>query len=123
MTTLAIRSLAAIALLSATAFAVATPAVAKSKYDGNWSVLIITQKGECDRGYRYPVRITDGTVGYAGESSFSVSGRVGTNGAVTVTVARGDLRANGSGQLGDSAGSGTWHAGQCSGTWEAERRS
>ena len=61
----------------------------KANFDGNWSVLIVTEKGTCDRAYRYPVRITSGSVGYAGQASFNVVGRVGGNGAVTVTVSRG----------------------------------
>ena len=105
------------------ALVAATPAVAKSKYDGTWSVLIITEKGTCDRGYRYPVRIVNGTVQYAGEASFDVSGRVAANGAVTVSVSKAGMVANGSGRLGDTAGSGSWQAGNCSGVWEAERRS
>ena len=29
------------------------PAAARTPYDGNWSVLIVTNTGPCDRGYRY----------------------------------------------------------------------
>ena len=53
----------------------------------------MTEQGTCDRAYRYPVRISNGSVGYAGEASFNVSGRVGANGAVTVTVSRGSQSA------------------------------
>ena len=90
-----------------------------------WSVLIVTQKGTCDRAYRYPVKIEKGSVGYAGDASFTVSGKVGENGAVTVRVARGSQSANGQGKLGSTDGSGQWVAGSgdCSGTWTAERRS
>jgi hypothetical protein len=101
------------------------PASARSNFDGTWSVLIVTQKGTCDRAYRYPVRIANGSVGYAGDSSFTVSGKVGDNGAVTVKVARGSQSANGQGRLSATDGSGMWTAGSgdCSGTWTAERRS
>ena len=99
------------------------PAQAKTSFDGKWSVVIITEKGSCDRSYRYPVRIDGGTVGYAGEASFNVSGRVMPNGKVTVSVSRGDKRANGSGQLSGDFGTGSWSGGECSGTWQAERRS
>src|SRR5258708_2020168 len=85
----AIPALAAAAILTASAVPVSAPAFAKSSYDGQWSVLIVTQKGTCDRAYRYPVKIDNGSVGYAGEASFNVSGKVGANGAVTVTVSRG----------------------------------
>ena len=98
---------------------------AKSNFDGIWSVLIVTEKGTCDRAYRYPVRISSGAVGYAGENSFNVSGKVGPNGAVTVTVSRGSQSASGSGQLSATDGGGRWAtaSGECSGTWTAERRS
>ncbi|MFL5083496.1 MAG: hypothetical protein ACJ8FP_01625, partial [Xanthobacteraceae bacterium] len=81
----AMRALTLSALLAATAYA-AAPAQAKTNFDGNWSVVIITEKGTCDRSYRYPVRISDGNVGYAGEAAFNVSGKVASNGKVTVTV-------------------------------------
>ena len=117
-------AMAAFALLAATVPASA-PASARSNYDGTWSVLIVTQKGTCDRAYRYPVKINNGAVGYAGDSSFTVSGKVGDNGAVTVKVARGTQSANGQGRLSSTDGSGQWVAGsgECSGTWTAERRS
>src|SRR5258707_492757 len=115
---------AALAILAATVPASA-PASARSNFDGQWSVLIVTQKGECDRAYRYPVKIENGSVGYAGSASFTVSGKVGDAGALTVTVARGSQSATGTGRMSVTDGSGTWTAasGECSGTWTAERRS
>ena len=80
----------------------------KQSFDGTWSVLIVTEKGTCDRAYRYPVRISNGSVGYAGEASFNVSGRVGANGAVTVMVSKGNQSAKGTGQLSANDGSGRW---------------
>src|SRR6478672_330558 len=117
-------ALAALGILAATVPASA-PASARTNYDGTWSVLIVTQKGTCDRAYRYPVKIDNGAVGYAGSASFTVSGKVGDNGAVIVTVARGSQSANGQGKLSSTDGSGQWVAGSgdCSGTWTAERRS
>ena len=117
-------ALAALAILAATVPASA-PASARSNFDGTWSVLIVTQKGTCDRAYRYPVKIDNGSVGYAGDASFTVSGKVGDNGTVTVKVARGSQSANGQGKLSSTDGSGMWVAGtgDCSGTWTAERRS
>jgi hypothetical protein len=116
---------AALAILAASAVpAVPAPIAAKPNFDGAWSVLIVTERGTCDRAYRYPVRISNGSVGYAGEASFNVTGRVGANGAVTVTVSRGTQSASGSGMLSSSDGSGYWRtaSGECSGTWTAERR-
>ena len=120
-------ALTAFAILAATAApAFSTPiASGKQNLDGAWSVLIVTEQGKCDRAYRYPVRISNGSVGYAGEASFDVSGNVGANGAVTVTVSRGSQSAKGTGQLSANGGSGRWTAGagECSGSWTAERRS
>jgi hypothetical protein len=118
-------ALSAAAILAA-AFVPASAAPApKSTFDGQWSVLIVTQKGTCDRAYRYPVKISNGSVGYAGEASFNVTGKVGDNGTVTVTVSRGSQSAKGQGRLSATDGSGMWTSGsgECSGTWTAERRS
>src|SRR2546421_12910529 len=120
-------ALATFAILAASA-APAFPApiaAGKQNLDGTWSVLIVTEQGKCDRAYRYPVRISNGSVGYAGEASFNVSGSVGANGVVTVTVSRGSQSAKGTGQLSANGGSGRWTAGpgEGSGSWTAERRS
>ena len=120
----AIPALSAAAIVAASVVPASAPAFAKSSYDGHWSVLIVTQKGTCDRAYRYPVKIDNGAVGYAGTASFNVTGKVGQNGAVVVTVSRGDKSATGTGRMSATDGSGIWTAasGECSGTWTAERR-
>ena len=124
---IAASALAAFAILAATAVPAAPAPISagKQNLDGNWSVLIVTEQGKCDRAYRYPVRISNGSVGYAGEASFNVSGSVGANGAVVVTVSKGSQSAKGTGQLSANGGSGRWTAGSgdCSGSWTAERRS
>jgi hypothetical protein len=115
--------LAVIAAASIAASSVAsTPSFALPRYDGLWSVSIVTQKGDCDPGYRYPVRITNGTLFNAGDSNFTVSGKVGVTGAITVTVSAAGKSATGSGRLAGDAGGGLWAGGSCSGTWTAERR-
>jgi len=97
-----------------------------ASFDGHWSVVIITESGSCDPAYRYRLRIQNGVVHYDGEADVNVSGRVDPNGAVRVSVARGQQRADGAGRLGGDAGSGTWSgastADRCRGRWEAERR-
>ena len=116
---------ALVVLTTSVAPALAAPIAAAKSFDGGWSVLIVTEKGTCDRAYRYPVKIENGSVGYAGTASFNVTGKVGANGAVVVTVSRGDKSATGTGHMSGTDGSGTWTAasGDCSGTWTAERRS
>jgi len=112
-------------LAVAAALTVAPHASARTIYDGRWSVLIITDKGACDRGYRYGFDIRDGVVQYDGDV-VNLTGRVAANGAVRVTVSRGNQSANGSGRLSRNFGRGTWKGSatgeMCSGRWEAERR-
>src|SRR3982751_3131757 len=117
----------AFTLLAASALPAAPAPISagKQSLDGAWSVLIVTEKGTCDRAYRYPVRISNGAVGYAGEASFNVSGSVGPNGSVTVMVSKGNQSARGSGQLSATGRLGRWVPGfgECPGLWTAERRS
>jgi hypothetical protein len=111
-----------LALAFAGAFGAAIPATSAPSFDGLWSVVIVTDKGTCDRAYRYPIRISKGTVLNAGDDVVAISGTVGGNGSVTVTVSRGSKRAVGNGRLSGTAGAGSWSGGECSGYWEAERR-
>ena len=121
-----LRTLSGVVLLAWLTIIAAAPALAQSRYDGLWSVLIITEKGTCDRGYRYPLRIARGRVNHAdpASSSFTIRGNVASGGAIRVSVSRGQQSANGTGRLSRSAGAGRWRttSGQCSGIWTAERR-
>ncbi len=117
----------ACALLVATtaAFGPAGVASAGSPFDGRWSDVVATQRGDCDRAYRYGLVITNGNVSYAGDASFEIRGRVAGNGAVHVRVSRGSTYADGHGRLSRTNGSGVWKGfgtGVCSGRWFAERR-
>lgn len=100
----------------------ATTSSATPRYDGLWSVSVVTEKGDCDRGYRYPIRITNGVLANGGEVAFTITGRVMPSGAMTVTVSHGDKSAQGVGRLSANSGIGSWSTGSCSGTWTAERR-
>ena len=116
----------AFVIASAALFAAPIPASAQGAFNGTWSVMIITNNGPCDRAYRYPLRISNGHVTYAGSADFNVSGRVAGNGAVSVMVSRGSQRAAGTGKLSGGSGSGRWSGGgssdRCSGIWTAEKR-
>jgi len=112
---------AAIAAAAASTLS-ATASVAAPRYDGLWSVLIVTQKGDCDPGYRYPIRIANGTLVNAGDAAFNISGKVAPTGAITVTVSAVGKNAVGSGHLAGNGGTGLWTGGSCSGSWTAERR-
>jgi len=104
--------------------ALATESTARTPYDGSWSVLIVTTRGDCDRAYRYGMTIVNGNILYDGGVA-NLYGRVGRNGAVRVTVSSGNARANGTGRLNRRAGSGGWAGfsgrSRCSGYWQANR--
>jgi len=108
--------------IAASAIMASTASLAVPRYDGLWSVSIVTEKGDCDPGYRYPVRISNGMLANGGDSVFTVTGRVGGTGAITVTVSAGGRSATGSGRLAGNMGMGSWTGGSCSGSWTAERR-
>jgi hypothetical protein len=110
------------ALIAASTTLASTSGFAQPRYDGLWSVSIVTEKGDCDRGYRYPIRISNGQLANAGDTAFSISGKVAPTGAITVTVAAAGKSANGSGLLAGDMGGGHWTGGACSGSWTAERR-
>ena len=94
------------------------------RYDGNWSVEVVTERGPCDRAYRHKIVIENGKARYAG-SDFVVSGGVRPNGAVGAVISRGSSSARVVGRLAGGYGNGTWILGVssvCSGQWNAERR-
>jgi hypothetical protein len=111
-----------LAVSAGLAGSVTTSAATAPRYDGLWSVSIVTEKGDCDRGYRYPIRIANGVLENAGSVGFTIGGKVTRSGAVTVTVSHGNSSAIGSGRLAGDSGAGYWQGGSCSGTWSAERR-
>src|SRR3989440_12995103 len=94
---------AGLALVSAFA---PEPAAARTNYDGNWSVLIVTNSGPCDRGYRYGLSIRNGRVLYEGSAAVNVDGQVSPNGRVQVRVWAGSQSASGAGRLSGNYGSG-----------------
>jgi hypothetical protein len=109
----------------AAAIALAGHSKASSSHDGIWRVTIITQSGDCDPAYSYPVKVVGGQVSYFGEGGFDISGNVGDAGNVVVSIARGDQHASASGKLNGNSGSGQWSgksaATACNGRWEAAR--
>jgi hypothetical protein len=101
-------------------------APAGTAFDGDWSVVIMTQSGGCDRAYRYGVRISNGDVIYDGGGPVDLEGHVYSNGVVRVSVSGAGQQAEGQGRLSRTVGTGTWRGqgslGSCAGVWQAERR-
>lgn len=117
------KASAVAAAIAATLCLAAAPSFAQPRYDGLWSVSIVTEKGDCVASYRYPMRITHGVLANGGDIALTVSGRVASGGAVRVKVSHGSTSADGSGRLTGNLGRGSWHGASCSGSWTAQRRS
>ena len=113
-----------VTVLTVLAGSVPTNAVARvGPFDGEWSVVIQTLRGDCGGAYRYSVRIAGGRV-FSPDPSYRARGEVASNGAIRVVVSQGDQSASGSGRLRHDIGRGQWRSakGECSGAWAAERR-
>ena len=105
--------------LAAASGLVAAPAVAQSPYDGLWQVTVVTKTGSCEPQSSSTLTVTDGKISAAGAD---VSGSVGREGLVRVSI----NGAYANGQLSGNAGSGKWNGASagvpCSGRWEASRQ-
>jgi hypothetical protein len=99
--------------------AAAAPASAQSPYDGTWNVTIVTKTGSCEPTASSTLLVTDGKISAAGAN---VSGTIGREGLVRVSI----NGAYANGQVSGNAGSGKWNGASagipCSGRWEAVRR-
>jgi hypothetical protein len=107
-------------VLTTAAAALATaPAAAQTPYDGLWQVTVVTKSGTCEAQTRSTLTVADGKVSAAGAA---VSGVIGREGLVRVSI----NGAYANGQLSGNAGSGKWNGASggipCSGRWEASRQ-
>ena len=105
-------------LTAATAL-IAAPAAAQSPYDGLWQVTVVTKTGSCEPQTSSTLTVADGKISAAGAE---VSGSVGREGIVRVSI----NGAYANGQLSGNAGSGKWNGASagvpCSGRWQASRQ-
>jgi hypothetical protein len=101
----------------------ASPALAQTQFDGNWSVTITTETGTCIRSRRVVVQVADGLVTYAGAEQVTAEGRVGDNGIVDVRFVYETDRLEAGGSVSGGMGSGSWSSpnNNCSGSWMARR--
>jgi hypothetical protein len=114
-----IRTIFCGSVLVAAAGLAAVPAIAQTPYDGLWNVTIVTKSGSCEPSARSTLTVADGKVSAAGAD---VSGSIGREGIVRVSI--GGAYANG--HLSGNAGSGKWNGASagvpCSGHWQASRQ-
>jgi type 1 fimbria pilin len=94
-------------------------AAAQGPYDGLWTVTVMTKTGSCEPSAQSTVTVTNGHVSAAGAQ---VSGSIGREGVVHVSI----NGAYANGQLSGNTGSGKWNGASggipCSGRWEASRQ-
>jgi hypothetical protein len=71
------RTCIVIFFLALACIVVAVPGYARTDFDGDWNIFIVTREGACDPTLRYAVKIADGTVINDGVSRATVGGRAG----------------------------------------------
>lgn len=111
--------------LAATLFAALAPAVTPSiagspgKFDGNWSVSVVTEKGDCD-AYTWTIVVSDNQLRRIESAFISASGAIDARGQARFQVAS---VVTASGQMNTATGRGHWEAPSksCSGRWQAAR--
>jgi hypothetical protein len=114
----------ALALGAGLVFAGTSLASAKPEsFDGTWKVRLVTESGTCDSSYSQTVAIENGRVRPLAGGATAVSGGVGSNGTVALTISRSLAEANASGRLNAQSGSGNWKLAMlgCTGRWTASR--
>jgi hypothetical protein len=95
-----------------------------SPFNGTWNVRLVTEAGTCDSSYSQTIAIENGRVRpLAGEPGTAISGGVGGDGNVAITIHRSIAKADASGRLKARSGSGTWRLAMlgCTGRWTASR--
>lgn len=105
----------------ALAVACITPALAGSdgKYDGTWSVSVVTEKGNCNP-QTWTVTVAGNKLQSVRELPVSATGGIDSRGQARFSVAS---MVNADGVMQDRTGSGRWDAPSqsCSGRWRAAR--
>jgi hypothetical protein len=104
------------------------PVAASAKpasFDGKWNVRLVTDAGTCDSTYNQTIAIETGQVRplSGGNQGTAISGGVGSNGNVALTIRRSIAQANAHGQLSAQSGAGNWKLAMlgCTGRWTASR--
>ena len=111
------HALLASSFIAASALAAAPASAAENAYDGLWNVTVVTKTGNCQASASSALTVSDGKVSGGG-----ISGSVGREGLVRVSI----NGAYANGQLNGKTGSGKWNGASagvpCSGRWEASRQ-
>ena len=108
-----------LALALASTLSLPAAAGSSGKYDGNWSVSIVTEKGSCD-AYNWTIVVGGNRLLRVDAMPISASGSIDAHGQARFLLAS-MVTANG--MMQDATGSGHWDAPtkSCSGHWRAAR--
>ncbi|MGL4264641.1 MAG: hypothetical protein ACRCV5_07360 [Afipia sp.] len=97
--------------------------VRAAPFDGPWTVVIVTQAGNCDAAYSFPLQVSGGRIVSTGGAT--INGRISGSGGVSVAISSGGSSGSATGRLAGYSGSGRWsgilNGARCSGRWEAHR--
>jgi hypothetical protein len=112
---------------AAATFTFAGPLLAQARHDGSWAIEIVTERGPCERLYRYYVEVEGQAVrlrSMTGETSPATMGLVGADGRIKATLGQAGDPVNVTGRLAATSGTGVWSAParQCTGRWSAHKR-
>jgi hypothetical protein len=104
------------------AFSAAPLSAKAASFDGTWNVRLVTEAGTCDSSYSQTVAIENGRVRPV-TGATSISGGVGSDGNVALTISRSIAKADAHGRLNSRSGSGSWKLAMlgCTGRWTASR--
>lgn len=93
-----------------------------STFDGTWSVVLQTTRGNCPAAVRAGVRIFGGRM-LAEDQGYEIDGRVAPSGVLQATVTAAGQGGGAVGRLSHVAGRGRWQtwSGECAGEWTAAR--
>ena len=112
-----------VALALVTGGALSGTALAEpAKFDGTWSVSLVSSGSLCGSGASSTLTVQNGSV--RSGSGVSVLGQVGPSGSVSLALQKSGVQGSASGTLSGSSGSGSWSVSSlgCSGRWTAQRR-
>lgn len=99
-----------------------SPAAASPKHDGSWKIQLVTEQGWCG-AHEWKIGVRGGRVTEVGSPGAVANGRIGSNGRVSLQVAKGSDVIQTSGVIGENTGSGSWILPNrsCTGRWVASK--
>jgi len=101
-----------------------TALAAQKDFDGRWAIFATTDRGQCVKGFRLSVRISNGKAYVVGRSVNGAKTAVSSRGLVNIRYVDGSDVITANGALKARTGSGKWAypTFRCTGRWHAKRQ-